>query len=108
MSESKHHRRGGKFAGSHSTYTEISCKLADAANDLPEVTKISSGFIRSGLKSVNGQRRVKLVAKNTHCILATVRDNITCHEVWIYVSNMAAAMTNLADKIKSLGIEVSV
>jgi len=50
--------------------------LGDIAQKRPEVSKILLGFIKAGLKSANGQKRVKLIDCEGS-VLLSVRDNTT-------------------------------
>jgi hypothetical protein len=77
---SKDSRSGGKFNGNHTTLTHLAAIACDIADDCPDVTKISPGFLTAGLKPVNGQRRVKIIQKPGALLLA-VRDNTSHQEV---------------------------
>lgn len=104
---SKHSRSGGKYTGSHTTLipaAQIACDIADA---LPEVAKISPGFIKAGLKSANGHRRIKLIDENEHCILLSVRDNTSHQEVHVYVKDIQAARTAISRKLLGANIAIS-
>lgn len=102
----KSHRSGGKFGGTHTTITEaasIICKIAEACRD---VTTISPGVITAGLKSVSGQRRVKLTRQGG-VILLIVRGNITVQELRVYASNTQAAMLAIARNARDAGFQIS-
>jgi hypothetical protein len=103
---SKDSRSGGKFTGNHTTLILLAALVCDIANDLSQVTKISPGFIKSGLKPVNGHRRVKFTDESEHCILLSIRDNISHQEVHIYVTNLQVARTTLARKLRDADIAI--
>ena len=73
---SKDSRSGGKYCGSHTTAIPTAAMLGDIAQKRPEVSKILLGFIKAGLKSANGQKRVKLIDCEGS-VLLSVRDNTT-------------------------------
>lgn len=60
----KYSRSGGKYTGNHTTLSPLAATVCDIANKCDVVTKISPGFLKAGLRSVNGQRRVKITDKN--------------------------------------------
>ena len=103
----KNSRDGGKFTGNHTTLIPAAIIACDIANALPEVTKITPGFIKSGLKPANGKRRVKLTEKGGNCILLSVRDNKSHQEVFVYVTDLKAARIALARDIEEAGLGVS-
>ncbi len=86
----KDRRAGGKYTGNHTTLIPAAAMMCDIANLLPAVTRISPGFIKAGLRSVNGQRRVKIVDIDGG-ILLSVRDNTSNQEVYVYASDVDAA-----------------
>ena len=55
------HRNGKKIGGNHTTFIELAAILTDIAVKLPEVTRVSPGFIQSGPDMAGGNRRVKAV-----------------------------------------------
>ena len=103
---SKHSRVGGKYTGNHTTLIPLADIACDLAHALPQVTKISPGFIKSGLKSVNGCRRVKFTDENPYCLLLSVRDNISHQEVRIYVTDLQSARTAMARGLRDAGIRI--
>ena len=102
----KYSRSGGKFTGNHTTLIPAACTVADIAQDCPSVTKISPGFIKAGLKSVNGMRRVK-ITDDRLCILLSVRDNTSHQELRIYVTDMQAAKLTIAQGARNAGLNIS-
>ena len=80
---SKHHR-GGKINASHTTATEAAAKLIKAAEKLPEVTKISLGYITNGLPS--GSHRVKFTLIQGG-LRADIRGTRSKQEIFIYTAH---------------------
>jgi len=102
----KYSRSGGKFNGNHTTLIPAACTIADIAENCSAVTKISPGFIKAGLKSVNGMRRVKITDDNL-CLLLSVRDNTSHQELRIYVTDIQAAKLAIAKGARSAGLSIS-
>ncbi len=103
---SKDSRSGGKFCGSHTTLIPAAAIVADIADTSLFVTKISLGFIKAGLKSVNGNRRVK-IADDGKSLLLSVRDNASHQELRIFVSDLPKAKLALAKGVRNAGIAIS-
>ncbi len=106
MEMSKYTRNGGKYTGNHTTFIPLAAAVCDIANKLPQVTKITPGFIKAGLKSVGGQRRVKFTRENGGCILLAVRDNASHQEIRIYAVDLQKAMELLARGLRDEGIAI--
>ncbi len=102
----KGHRAGGKYAGSHTTVIPAAALLTDVASRLPEVTKISLGFVTSGLRSVGGLRRAKVTERGGN-LLVSVRDNTSLQQVVIYSADLQATKRALYRGGLDCGIEVS-
>lgn len=65
--------------------------LVDALSQCPEVRKISLGFIKSGIASARGKRRVKVGAMNSSgCLLLSVRDNTSKQDIYVYTDDAKA------------------
>lgn len=103
---SKGSRNGGKFTGNHTTLVALAEVVCDIANAVPEVTKISPGFIKSGLRPNSGQRRVKFTDESPHCIFLSVRDGVTHQEVRVYVTNIQPARTTIARRLRDRNINI--
>ncbi len=103
---SKYSRSGGKYTGNHTTLIPLATITCDIANSIPEVTKITPGFIKAGLKSVSGQRRVKIIDEHKHCIYLSVRDNNSHQEVRVYVTDIQEARTAIARGLRNAGIGI--
>ena len=103
---SKNSRQGGKYTGNHTTLIPAATVLCDIADACPYVTKISPGFIKAGLRSAGGNKRVKITDSNTYLLLS-VRDNSSQQEVHIYTSNLAEAKRTIVRGAKDEGIMVS-
>ena len=102
----KYSRSGGKFSGNHTTFIPAACVVADIASACPFVFNISPGFIKAGLKSVSGDRRVKITAVGAMLLLA-VRDNASHQEIHVYSENMQATSLAIAKGSRNAGLGIS-
>lgn len=91
----KNSRSGGKYSSSHTTVIPAAGTICDIVNKCPIVTRISLGFITAGLRSVSGQRRVK-ITEYVGVILLSVRDNTSRQEVYVYADDLQKAMVAIA------------
>jgi hypothetical protein len=82
----KDSRSGGKYSGNHTTLTPLAAMVSDVAHADRNVTRISPGFIRAGLHSVGGKRRVKIVDENG-AVRLSVRDNTSHQEIHVWTSD---------------------
>ena len=84
------HRTGGKITGSHTTVTEATGIVVDAASRRPEVTKIVLGVIQSK----RGSRRLK-----TFDIAAGLRVTVvstgSIQELYVYTADQRATAAAL-------------
>lgn len=101
----KYSRSGGKFSGNHTTLIPAAATIADIAHRCPHVTKISPGFIKAGLKSVNGKKRIK-ISDDGPSILLSVRDNTSHQELHIYSTNMQETKSTIARDARKIGLQV--
>lgn len=101
----KYSRSGGVYSGNHTTLVPAACLVADIAAKCPHVTKISPGFIKAGLKSAHGQKRVK-ITQDGACILLSVRDNTSFQEIYVY-GDIPAAMLAIARGARNAGLGIS-
>jgi len=99
-------RSGGKFQGSHTTVVPLAGVVADIAEKLPEVTKVTPGFIKAGLPSASGHRRVKIFEADSH-VLLSIRDNTTHQELYIYTDDKQETMLKLAQNIRDKDIHIA-
>ncbi len=99
-------RSGGKYCSSHTTIIPAAGVVSDIAHELPEVTKIQIGFIKAGLKSANGQRRVKISNKD-YSILLSIRDNTTFQEIIVYSTDIQKTKLAIAKGSRDAGLNVS-
>ena len=102
----KNSRSGGKYGGNHTTLTPSAIKICDIANKCELVTKISPGYIKSGLKSSRGNTRVKISIQEK-VILLSIRGNINHQEVFIYGTNLEEIKNQLIRGIKKLKFSYS-
>ncbi len=103
---SKDSRSGKKYGGSHTSLIPAATLVCDLVHKIPSVTKISPGFIKAGLRSVNGQRRVKITCDKTH-ILLSIRDNASHQEVRVYANDVEATADLIATEVKKIGLAVT-
>lgn len=103
---SKNSRSGGKYTGNHTTLIPLASLVCDMANAIPHITKISPGFITSGIKSLGGKRRVKFSDESNGSLLLVIRDNASTQEVRMYTTDLQAARTELARRLLDQGIAI--
>ena len=106
MSKRKGQRMGGKFTGSHTTVIAAATEIADIADECSLVTKIALGFIKTGLPSAKGLKRLKIQVTDGSLLL-TVRDNIAQQELRVYVSDVIAAKRSIAIRAIEEGFAVA-
>ncbi|MCF7815936.1 MAG: hypothetical protein K9M10_03125 [Candidatus Pacebacteria bacterium] len=101
----KNSRAGGKFGGGHTTVVPAAGVIADIASECVYVTKISVGFIKSGLSTTKGVRRIKIVSSDMS-LLISVRDNISHQELRVYTSDIEKAKHAIATGAHEVGFDV--
>ncbi len=99
-------RAGGKFGGGHTTVIPAAGIIADIAHQCASVTKISPGFIKGGLSSVKGIKRLK-ITDDGGSILLSVRDNISHQELRIYTTDIQATRSCIAEGALKAGFKIS-
>lgn len=99
-------RAGGKYGGGHTTVVPAAGVIADIAHACSYVTKISPGFIKGGLPSAKGQKRIK-IADDGNSLLLSIRDNISHQELRVYASDIERARTHIADEAVKAGFKVT-
>ncbi len=102
----KYSRAGGKYSGNHTSLIPAAAVVCDIAHACPTVTRISPGFIKAGLRSVNGQRRVK-ITDYEGLILLSVRDNTSHQEVHVYAQDVQVAKLAIARGARSAALRIS-
>lgn len=102
----KDSRSGGKYSGNHTTLIPAAATVCDIASKCPFVTRISPGFIKAGLDSVNGKKRVKFEDVSGG-IKLSVRDNVTHQEVTVYATDIQSARTLIARGARNEGLRIS-
>lgn len=100
------HRSGRKFGGEHTTFTEMSSEIADMLIKLPEVEKISSGFIEAGIGSGRGRRSVKIVDDPGY-ILLKVKQSGSAQEVRIFTKDRQKVKLLLARYLRDRDIDIA-
>lgn len=91
----KDSRAGGKYTGNHTTLIPAAALICDIAHVCSAVTRISPGFIKSGLRSVSGKRRIKITEREGSLLLS-IRDNTSHQEVHVYATDVQAAKLAIA------------
>ncbi|MCI0620030.1 DUF2103 domain-containing protein [Candidatus Wolfebacteria bacterium] len=99
-------RSGGKYGGDHTTVIPAAGAICDIANACPHVTRISPGFLKTGLKTNTGPRRVKLTRQNGG-ILLSVRDSISHQEIRVYTGDVQEAMLAIARGARNAGFRIA-
>ena len=99
----KGHREGGKIGGDHTTFIDLAGEMADVAERLPEVTKISGGFI-SG-KSTGPSRRVK-IGNYAGGVLLTVKQGHRAQEVRIITRDVQATKLAIARAARNMDVPI--
>lgn len=103
---SKNTRSGGKYSGNHTTIIPAAAIVCDIAHRCESVTRISSGFIKAGLKSVSGKRRVKITERGGAILLA-VRDNTSHQELYVYADDSQGAKIAIARGLRDKKFHIS-
>lgn len=102
----KHSRAGGKFRN-HTTLIPAAALIADIAHTSASVYRICPGFIKAGLKSVSGNKRVKITHKDKYILLA-VRDTTSQQEVHVYVTDGKKAMSDIVRGVEPMNFAVTI
>ena len=103
----KNSRAGGKFTGTHTTLSAAAAAIADIAHACSAVTRISPGFLKAGLPSVHGKKRLKITNEGSRLLLS-VRDNTTNQEVHLYTTSVEDAIDVITHDARAAGFAVSV
>jgi hypothetical protein len=81
-------------------------EIADIAEQCAFVTKISLGFIKAGLPSAKGLKRLKIAVDNGSLFL-TVRGNTSQQELRIYVTDVEKAKGAIIKEARSAGFSIT-
>ncbi len=103
-STSKNHLAGGKYTGSHTTVIPTARIICEIANACSYVTKISLGFIKTGLRA-SGVQSVKIIEKGKYLLLA-VKGNTSMQEIHVYVTDINKAKLSIASGAKDRNIGI--
>ena len=104
---SKHiSRSGGKFGGSHTTFTPVAALAAEAARKCPTVTNIAPGIINQGRGKSGSRRNVKIVDVEGG-ILLVVTDGAAHQEVRVYTANMHRTKLHIAKEMRDRRLSIS-
>src|SRR5579864_9466746 len=88
-------RSGEKFGGDHSTFTDLGVSIADMLVKLPEVSKVSPGFIGGRIGSGRGRTHVKIIDE-AGCIKLMCKQSGSSQEVRVYTNNPQNVKLSLA------------
>lgn len=99
-------RAGGKYTGTHTTLIPLAATVCDIAHTCINVTKISPGFITSGLRPLRGLRRIKINEREAGLRLS-IRDNTSLQEIHLYVTDIEATKKALALSLKDQSIKIT-
>ena len=102
----KDSRAGGKYSGNHTTLVPAAAVVCDIAHDCSDVTKISPGYIKAGLRCVHGQKHVKLT-RNNGGILLSVRDNTSHQDIQVFTRDAQVAMLTIVRGARNANIGIS-
>jgi hypothetical protein len=106
MSTKKGARSGGKYTGSHTTVVPSAGEIADIAERCSYVTKIALGFIKAGLPSAKGLKRLKVMT-DEGSLLFTVRGNTSQQELRVYATDVEAAKHMILRDASAVGFKVT-
>lgn len=88
---------GGKFSNAHSTLISAAEDIVKKANSLPEVSKISLGFIRSIKGNGTNLHRIKYDLSEPACLKLTVRGGISLQELRFYTASPSELAVKLQE-----------
>ena len=77
----KNHRSGKKIGKSHTTVIDAAEKVIDFLVKLPDVSKVITGRITSGIKNAPASMKIE---KKTGCLLIKVRGSKSIQEISIF------------------------
>ena len=87
------HKSGGKITASHSTVIDAAVPIVEAAEKMPDVSKISLGIIKQAGKG-RTQRRIKFLPITGGWKL-TIRGSTSVQEIFIYSGHPDSTKTSL-------------
>lgn len=105
-------RAGGKYSGNHTTLTHAAKLICRYAEKSPMITRISPAYIKAGLRSASGNRRVKIHIASPSAIKLSVRDNVSHQEVYLFVRDPqsmtdAIAMIEKGAKEENIAVRIN-
>lgn len=89
-------RAGGKYTGNHTTLIPAAVRLCTYAEKCDAIIRITPGFIKAGLPSVSGNRRVKIEQAGPTAVKLSVRDNTSHQEVYCYTRSSEDTLLAIA------------
>ena len=102
----KKSRTGSKYGGTHTSIIPTAGVICDITNDCPHVKRISTGFIKAGLKPLRGQSRIKFKSDGKSLLLS-IRGNTSHQEIRVYSNNIEITKTFIIEKAKENGFLIS-
>lgn len=105
---SKDSRSGGKYTRSHSTLIPFAAAVCDIVNIIPQVKKISLGFIEAGNGNGHGHKLVKPIKESNVCILLKVRDNASHQEIRVFFDSSDISIVILAIEQKLRDADIAI
>ena len=103
----KSSRSGGKYTGSHTTIIPAAAEVTDFIHKRPEVTRISIGYIKTGLAHSRGGIHIKIGYGYNRCILLQIRGNNTQQEIRVWTNEAHSTKLAIAQKMRNQKINIS-
>lgn len=100
-------RSGKKFGGDHTTVVPGAGIIADIALSHRDVTKISVGFITSGLRPTKGVRRIKCMVE-PGSLRISVRDGIAHQELRVFARDISQVQKYIIFEAAQCGFQTQV
>lgn len=92
----KNHIQGRKKGGNHTTIIDAAVDVVKYAQSLKQVSRVSPGFIKSGLKG-GVKHRIKIM-REQGSLLLKVRGGISFQEIRVYTSYPEDVQKIIEDK----------
>ena len=92
----KNHIQGKKKGGNHTTIIDAAIEVVKYVQSLEQVSRVSPGFIKSGLKG-GVQHRIK-IAEEKGSLLLKVRGGLSFQEIRVYTSCPEAVRKMIEEK----------
>jgi hypothetical protein len=86
-----------KLTRSHTSYIEAAAPLLKFAAKSDEVTKVSLGVIKTGLKVAPQRIKIRI---DKNCLLVSVRGSTSVQDLFVYTTNPERVQKQLEDLYK--------